>query len=112
MLQQSVLHTILPFQEVEANIVDFVKRELKRHKTFVTPGSQCLGRLVEDEQVVDDGTREAFLKILLYFLKIKNKGDLANYLQSSKDVMEWDWEINTLYLYLFNPHLHNYMPTH
>lgn len=93
LLQQSVLHTILPFQELEADIVDFVKDELKRHKTFVTSGSQCLGGLGEDEQMVDDGPREAFLKILLHFLKIKNKEDLANYLQSSKDLMEWKWEM-------------------
>lgn len=80
-------------QELEADIGDFVKHELERHKISVTSGSQCLGGLGEDEQMVDDGTREAFLKILLHFLKIKNKEDLASYLQSSKGLMEWEWKM-------------------
>ncbi|XP_026201750.1 NACHT, LRR and PYD domains-containing protein 12-like isoform X2 [Anabas testudineus] len=70
------------FLELEVSIVDFVRHELKRHKTFLSSGSQCLGRLGEDEQVVDDGSREAFLNILLHFMKIKNEEELAKCLQS------------------------------
>lgn len=74
-------------QALEVNIVDFVRHELKRHKAILS--SHSLERLGEDEQMVDNGSKEAFLKILLHFLKIKNNEELANCLQSSKDFCKW-----------------------
>lgn len=60
-----------------------MKNELKRHKNFLTSVSECLEG--EDQDILDDGTREAFLKILLHFLKNRKQEKLANRLQSSKD---------------------------
>lgn len=68
-------------QELEVNIIQFVRHELKRHKSFLS--SKYLGGAGEDGRMVDESSREAFLKITLNFLKINN-ADLANCLQSSK----------------------------
>lgn len=74
------------FQHLEANIVTFVKNELKKfQKVWSSDDLECLDRQSEDE-VLDgeEESREAFLKITLHFLRKMKQEDLAECLQSSK----------------------------
>lgn len=73
------------FQLLEENIGDFVKTELKRMQTALR--SECLDDEVMDSK--DEGedmrsSREAFLKIVLCFLKKIQQEDLADALQKSE----------------------------
>ncbi|GLD49900.1 protein NLRC3-like isoform X1, partial [Lates japonicus] len=68
------------FSVVKRNIGDFVEREIQKHQEVLNSDPQCLERHREDED--DSGSRDAFLKILVHFLKRVNQEELANILQS------------------------------
>uniref|UniRef100_UPI003AB078EF protein NLRC3-like isoform X7 n=1 Tax=Centroberyx gerrardi TaxID=166262 RepID=UPI003AB078EF len=78
------------FMLLEENIVTFVKNELKRFQSVLSPDyPECLERQSEDEEVVDGeeeeqrrSSREAFLKITLHFLRRMKQEELADSLQS------------------------------
>lgn len=75
------------FQLLEANIVKFVKAELKSIQTVLS--SECLLQSEHEEMVDGDEERsrscnEAFLKITVDFLRRMSLQDLADRLQSSK----------------------------
>ncbi|XP_071402443.1 protein NLRC3, partial [Centroberyx affinis] len=77
------------FMLLEENIVTFVKNELKRFQSVLSPDyPECLERQREDEEVVDGeeeeqkSSREAVLKITLHFLRRMKQEDLADSLQS------------------------------
>lgn len=76
------------FQVLEENILSFVKDELNKIQRFLN--SECSDdeviRSKEDKDLT--GTREAFLKIALYFLRRINQVELANSLQSSKMIFQ------------------------
>ena len=70
-----------------------MKNELKKIQKVVSPDyPECLGRH-EDEEVLDGeeeehrrSSREAFLKIILHFLRRMKQEELADHLQSSKRI--------------------------
>ncbi|XP_029002198.1 NLR family CARD domain-containing protein 3-like [Betta splendens] len=66
------------FVQLEDDIFHFVKNELKRHQRILSSASQS-----KEDDVLDGGSREAFLKILLHFMKSRKQEKLANRLQSS-----------------------------
>ncbi|XP_078138284.1 uncharacterized protein LOC139929345 isoform X2 [Centroberyx gerrardi] len=78
------------FMLLEENIITFVKNELKRFQSVLSPDyPECLERQREDEEVVDGeeeeqrrSSREAFLKITLHFLRRMKQEELADSLQS------------------------------
>ncbi|XP_041808482.1 NLR family CARD domain-containing protein 3-like isoform X2 [Chelmon rostratus] len=76
------------FMLLEENIVSFVKNELKKLQRVLRPDyPECLGRLGEDEEVLDGdeqrrSSREAFLKITQHFLRWMKQEELADWLQS------------------------------
>ncbi|XP_071396084.1 NLR family CARD domain-containing protein 3-like [Centroberyx affinis] len=82
------------FMLLEENIVAFVKNELKGFKSVLSPDyPDCLERQEEqeeDEEVMDGpeeeeqrrSSREAFLKMTLYFLRRMKQEELADSLQS------------------------------
>lgn len=77
------------FQLLEEKIVTYVKNELKWHQKVLSSDPQSSETQREE---ADGGSREAFLKILLHFLKSMKEEELANCLQSSKDfcnVLTW-----------------------
>ncbi|XP_073318282.1 uncharacterized protein [Pagrus major] len=69
------------FRLLEENISDFVKNELKRMERALS--SECSDDEVMDSKEEEDlrSSREAFLKIVLHFLKKIQQGDLADALQ-------------------------------
>ncbi|XP_026219182.1 NACHT, LRR and PYD domains-containing protein 12-like [Anabas testudineus] len=75
------------FMVLEENILSFVKDELNKIQRFLN--SECSDdeviRSKEDKDLT--GTREAFLKIALYFLRRINQVELANSLQSKSPDM-------------------------
>lgn len=86
------------FQLLEENIVSFVKSELKKFQRILSPDySEAEIKQEEDEDVNSEekqqkrSNREALLKIILHFLRMKRE-DLAKILQSSKrlvNVLIW-----------------------
>ncbi|XP_067439742.1 NLR family CARD domain-containing protein 3-like [Thunnus thynnus] len=88
--QQHQTHLDSIFMLLEENIVIFVKNELKKMQTFLSPDyPKCLESQREDEEVLDSeeeeqgkGSREAFLKITLHFLRRIKQEELADRLQS------------------------------
>ncbi|XP_071395945.1 NLR family CARD domain-containing protein 3-like isoform X2 [Centroberyx affinis] len=77
------------FMLLEENIVTFVKNELKRFQTVLSPDyPECSERQREDDEVVNGdeeeqrSSREAFLKITLHFLRRMKQEELADTLQS------------------------------
>uniref|UniRef100_UPI0037E971F2 NACHT, LRR and PYD domains-containing protein 12-like n=1 Tax=Semicossyphus pulcher TaxID=241346 RepID=UPI0037E971F2 len=78
------------FMLLEENIVTFVKQELKRIQSVLSPDyPACLESQEEDEEVLDSkeeeqrrSSREAFLKITLHFLTGMKQEELADCLQS------------------------------
>uniref|UniRef100_A0A4W6CH62 NACHT domain-containing protein n=1 Tax=Lates calcarifer TaxID=8187 RepID=A0A4W6CH62_LATCA len=68
------------FSVVKRNIGDFVEREIQKHQEVLNSDPQCLETQREDQD--DGGSRDAFLKILVHFLKRVNQEELANILQS------------------------------
>ncbi|XP_068584931.1 NLR family CARD domain-containing protein 3-like [Cebidichthys violaceus] len=78
------------FMLLEENIVTFVKNELKKVQRVLNPDyPECLESQKEDEEVLDGedeeqrrGSREAFVKITLNFLRRMKQEELADRLQS------------------------------
>ncbi|XP_039983866.1 protein NLRC3-like isoform X2 [Xiphias gladius] len=67
------------FSLLEEKIVTYVKNELKWHQKVLSSDPQSSETQREE---ADGGSREAFLKILLHFLKSMKEEELANCLQS------------------------------
>ncbi len=90
--QTNVMLIPLFFQRLEENIVTFVKNELEVFKKVLGPKyPECLEKLREEDEVLDDqeeeqrrSSRDAFLKITLTFLRKIKQDQLADSLQSSK----------------------------
>ena len=80
----------LLFQLLEDNIVSFVRNELKKIKTGLSPDyPECSESQGEDEGEDEEqrrSSREAFLKITLHFLRRMKEEELAERLQSSKRI--------------------------
>uniref|UniRef100_G3N7Y9 FISNA domain-containing protein n=1 Tax=Gasterosteus aculeatus TaxID=69293 RepID=G3N7Y9_GASAC len=76
-------HNVL-FQLLEENILTFVKNELKKIQKVVSSDyPECLEK--EDEEELDEEqrrSREAFVKISVYFLRRMKQEELAERLQS------------------------------
>ncbi|XP_071386979.1 NACHT, LRR and PYD domains-containing protein 12-like isoform X2 [Centroberyx affinis] len=83
------------FMLLEENIVTFVKNELKRFQSVLSPDyPECLERQRDDEEEVDSeeeeqrrSSREAFLQITLHFLRRMKQEELADSLQSRKRLL-------------------------
>ncbi|XP_035767746.1 protein NLRC3-like [Neolamprologus brichardi] len=75
---------------LEDNIMTFVKNELKKiQKTLSSDYAECLGSQKEDEGVLEDedkeetrNNRQAFVKIILHFLRKLKQEELADCLES------------------------------
>ncbi|XP_054480139.1 NACHT, LRR and PYD domains-containing protein 3-like [Anoplopoma fimbria] len=83
-LPSSIKHTWTPYlwSLLEENILTFVKNELKRLKSVLSPDyPECLESQREDEEQ-RRSSREAFLKITLHFLRRMKQEELADCLQS------------------------------
>ncbi|XP_076580282.1 NLR family CARD domain-containing protein 3-like [Chaetodon auriga] len=88
--QQHQTHLDSIFMLLEENIVSFVRNELKKIKTVLSPDDpECLESQEEDEEVLDGedaeqrrSSREAFLKITQHFLRRMKEEELAERLQS------------------------------
>ncbi|CAK6977969.1 NLR family CARD domain-containing protein 3-like, partial [Scomber scombrus] len=91
--EQNMTFNILAFilfQHLEENIVTFVKNELKKIQNVLSSDyTECLKRHSEDEDVLEGeeeeqrrSSREAFLKITLYFLRRMKEEELADCLLS------------------------------
>ena len=80
----------LLFQLLEDNIVSFVRNQLKKIKTLLSSDyPECSESQGEDEGEDEEqrrSSREAFLKITLYFLRRMKEEELAECLQSSKRI--------------------------
>lgn len=71
-----------------------MKNELKKIQKVLSPDyRECLKRQKEDEEVLEDrdeekksSSKEAFLKIILDFLRKMDQEELADRLQSSKKI--------------------------
>ncbi|XP_067357089.1 NLR family CARD domain-containing protein 3-like [Channa argus] len=88
--QQHQTHLDSIFMLLEDNIVTFVKNELKKIQTSLSPDyPECLESQREDEEVLDGedeeqrrSSRESFLKITVNFLRRMKQEELADCLQS------------------------------
>ncbi|XP_044189040.1 NLR family CARD domain-containing protein 3-like isoform X1 [Thunnus albacares] len=77
------------FMLLEESIVTFVKNELKKIQTVLSPDyPECLEIQREDEKVLDGeeeeqrrSSKEAFLKITLHFLRRMKQEEMADHLQ-------------------------------
>ncbi|KAI3374058.1 hypothetical protein L3Q82_022612 [Scortum barcoo] len=86
------------FMLLEENIVGFVKNELKKFQRVLRSDySEYLGRQREDEEVLDSenkeqrrSSREAFLKIVLNFLRRMRQEELADCLQSKAGICRFE----------------------
>nr|XP_033504448.1 NLR family CARD domain-containing protein 3-like [Epinephelus lanceolatus] len=80
--QQRQTHLDSVLMLLEENIISFVKNELKKIQKVLSPDyPECLENQSEDEEVLD-GSREAFLKITLNFLRRMKQEELVDCLQS------------------------------
>ncbi|XP_049445950.1 NLR family CARD domain-containing protein 3-like isoform X3 [Epinephelus fuscoguttatus] len=80
--QQRQTHLDSVLMLLEENIISFVKNELKNIQKVLSPDyPECLENQSEDEEVLD-GSREAFLKITLNFLRRMKQEELVDCLQS------------------------------
>uniref|UniRef100_A0A671VJT8 B30.2/SPRY domain-containing protein n=1 Tax=Sparus aurata TaxID=8175 RepID=A0A671VJT8_SPAAU len=92
-VQQHQTHLDSIFMLLEENIVTFVKNELKKVQKFLSSDcSECSESQREDEEVLDGeheqqrrSSREAFLKITLYFLRRMKQEELADCLESKSN---------------------------
>ncbi|XP_040904786.1 NLR family CARD domain-containing protein 3-like, partial [Toxotes jaculatrix] len=88
--QQHQTHLDSIFVLLEENIVTFVKKELKKIQKVVSPDyPECSESQREDEEVLDSedeeqrwGSREAFVKITVNFLRRMKQEELADCLHS------------------------------
>ncbi|XP_014004321.2 tripartite motif-containing protein 16 isoform X2 [Salmo salar] len=92
---------------VEANIITFMKSELKRFERLLSPGSESQG---EDEEVVDGedeekqrSAREAALKITLHVLMNMDQKELADTLEKTSAVSSNPSHLRELDLSYNNP---------
>ncbi|XP_062294604.1 protein NLRC3-like [Scomber scombrus] len=91
------------FMHLEENIVTFVKNELKKIQNVLSSDyTECLKRHSEDEDVLEGEeeeqrrtSREAFLKITLYFLRRMKEEELADCLLSRTRTAECRHELKT-----------------
>lgn len=67
------------FQELENDIISFVKKKLKRFKSILSPDYQEAFKQDND----DDDAKEGVLKIALHFLRKMEQKHLADNLQKS-----------------------------
>ncbi|XP_026013354.1 uncharacterized protein LOC101480339 [Maylandia zebra] len=89
-VQQHQMHMDTIFMELEGNVITFVKNELKKIQKVLSPDyRECLKRQKEDEEVLEGrdeekrrSSKEAFLKIILDFLRKMDQEELADRLQS------------------------------
>ncbi|TDG95980.1 hypothetical protein EPR50_G00241830 [Perca flavescens] len=82
--QQHQTHLDSIFMLLEDNIVTFVKNELKKIQKILSPDyPECSESQREDEDEEQKGSREAFLKITLHFLRRLKQDELADCLQSN-----------------------------
>ncbi|KAL7389208.1 hypothetical protein ABVT39_028346 [Epinephelus coioides] len=80
--QQRQTHLDSVLMLLEENIISFVRNELKKIQKVLSPDyPECLEDQSEDEEVLD-GSREAFLKITLNFLRRMKQKELVDCLQS------------------------------
>ncbi|XP_042267416.1 NLR family CARD domain-containing protein 3-like [Thunnus maccoyii] len=87
--QQHQTHLDSIFMLLEENIFTFVKNELKRAKRGLSSHyPECLNSQSDDKEELDGeeeeqrrSSREAFLKIILYFLRRMKQEELADHLQ-------------------------------
>ncbi|XP_067454300.1 NLR family CARD domain-containing protein 3-like isoform X1 [Thunnus thynnus] len=101
--QQHQTHLDSIFMLLEENIVTFVKNELKKmHKVLSPDYTQCLASQMEDEEVLDGeeeehrrSSREAFLKIILHFLRRMKQEELADRLQSRTRAAECRYKLKS-----------------
>ncbi|XP_076581838.1 protein NLRC3-like [Chaetodon auriga] len=84
--QQHQTHVDSIFMLLEENIVSFVRNELKKIKTVLSPDDpECLESQGEDEDEDAEqrrSSREAFLEITQHFLRRMKEEELAEHLQS------------------------------
>uniref|UniRef100_A0A3Q2USI3 B30.2/SPRY domain-containing protein n=1 Tax=Haplochromis burtoni TaxID=8153 RepID=A0A3Q2USI3_HAPBU len=81
--------------ELEGNVITFVKNELKKIQKVLSPNyRECLKRQKEDEEVLEGrdeekrrSSKEAFLKIILDFLRKMDQEELADRLQRTHGVV-------------------------
>ncbi|XP_035983194.1 NLR family CARD domain-containing protein 3 isoform X2 [Fundulus heteroclitus] len=80
--EQQHLNSI--FAVLEKNIVAFARNELKQMSRALTPGSPDDSQRDEEEDDDEEkrSSREAFLKISIYFLRMMKQKELAELLQS------------------------------
>ncbi|XP_067428793.1 NLR family CARD domain-containing protein 3-like isoform X2 [Thunnus thynnus] len=91
-VQQHQTHLDSIFMLLEENIIKFVKNEVKKMQKVLSPDyPECLESQSEDEEVLDGedeeqrrSSREAFLKIILHFLRRMKQEELADCLQSTR----------------------------
>lgn len=71
---------------LEANVDAFVSTELKNFKRILSlnDAEDSEGQRIEEHKREDEGSREAFLKIILSMLKNMKEHELAHRLQTSK----------------------------
>ncbi|XP_016533046.1 NACHT, LRR and PYD domains-containing protein 14-like [Poecilia formosa] len=96
--QQHQTHLDFIFMLLEDNIVTFVKNELKKVQKVLSPDyPECSESQREDDEVVEGedeeqrtSSREALMKITLNFLRRMKQEELADRLQSRKDLDVFD----------------------
>ncbi|XP_044225372.1 NLR family CARD domain-containing protein 3-like [Thunnus albacares] len=101
--QQHQTHLDSIFMLLEENIVTFVKNELKRvQRVLSTDYPECLESQSEGEEVLDSeeeeqrrGSREAFLKITVHFLRRMKQEELADRLQSRTPAVECQYKLKS-----------------
>uniref|UniRef100_UPI003AAD6683 NLR family CARD domain-containing protein 3-like n=1 Tax=Centroberyx gerrardi TaxID=166262 RepID=UPI003AAD6683 len=79
------------FMLLEENMITFLRNELKKFQSFLSPDyPECLERQTEDEEVVDGeeeeqrrSSRDALLKITLHFLRRMKQEELADSLEKT-----------------------------
>ncbi|KAI3363968.1 hypothetical protein L3Q82_001566 [Scortum barcoo] len=94
-VQQHQTHLDSIFKLLEENMLSFVKKELKKIQRVVSSDyPECLESQREDEEVLDGedeeqrrSSREAFLKITLHFLRRMKQEELADCLQSIRELL-------------------------
>ncbi|XP_042284986.1 NLR family CARD domain-containing protein 3-like [Thunnus maccoyii] len=101
--QQHQTHLDSIFMLLEENIVTFVKNELKRvQRVLSTDYPECLESQSEGEEVLDSeeeeqrrGSREAFLKITVHFLRRMKQEELADRLQTRTPAVECQYKLKS-----------------
>lgn len=93
----NVCHCVILLQLLEDNICDFVKNELKMIHRCLNY-AEC-PEIPEDEEL--RGSREAFRKIAVNFLKTMKQEWLADHLQSGEEIALRVLDLFYIYLCFF-----------